>query len=258
MILGAGGVKMSKSLGNVVNPDEIVKIYGADTLRVYEMFVGPFEETAVWNTDSIIGARRFIEKVWRIGQKFSSAKGSSFAGSLSLRARRALPLGSTACETPRQESPFALERLLHKTIKKVGEDIEAMRFNTAISAMMILATEMEKTEVLDVDGYKKFLQILAPFAPHVAQEIWLSLGEKKDINISEWPPYDEKFIKDDEVKIAVQVNGKVRAEIMINISEEEEEIKRKASSDESVLKFTTGKEIKKIIYVKNRLVNIVV
>jgi leucyl-tRNA synthetase len=140
----------------------------------------------------------------------------------------------------------------------VGEDIEAMRFNTAISAMMILATEMEKAEVLDVDGYKKFLQILAPFAPHVAQEIWLSLGEKKDINISEWPPYDEKFIKDDEVKIAVQVNGKVRAEIMINVSEEEEEIKRKASSDESVLKFTTGKEIKKIIYVKNRLVNIVV
>ncbi len=130
-----------------------------------------------------------------------------------------------------------------------------MRFNTAISAMMILATEMEKVQGqslkefpqgLSLGDFKKFLQILAPFAPHVAQEIWLSLGEKKDINISEWPPYDEKFIKDDEVKIAVQVNGKVRAEIMINVSEEEEEIKRKASSDESVLKFTTGKEIKKL------------
>jgi leucyl-tRNA synthetase len=232
MILGAGGVKMSKSLGNVINPNDIVKTYGADTLRVYEMFIGPFEEAAVWNTDSIIGSRRFIEKVWRIRDRVEE-KNKKF------------------------QSPILVQKLLNKTIKKVGEDIELMRFNTAISAMMILATEMEKNE-LSTSDYKKFLQILAPFAPHIADELWISLGEKKSINISEWPKYDEALTKDDEVKIAVQVNGKVRAEIVINVSESEEIIKEKALKDEDVLKFISGKEIKKIIYVKTRLVNIVV
>jgi leucyl-tRNA synthetase len=231
MILGAGGVKMSKSLGNVVNPNDIVKTYGADTLRVYEMFIGPFEETAVWNTDSIIGARRFIEKVWRIREKVED-KNKNF------------------------QSNVLIQKLLNKTIKKVGEDIEIMRFNTAISAMMILATEMEKYEV-SINDYKKFLKILAPFAPHVSEEIWMSLGENKSINISDWPKFDEKLIKDDEIKIAIQVNGKVRAEMMINVSEEEEGIKQRAVKDQDVLKFISGKEIKKIIYVKNRLVNIV-
>ena len=258
MILGAGGVKMSKSLGNVINPDEIVKLYGADTLRVYEMFVGPFEDTAVWNTESIIGSRRFIEKVWRIGEKVKSSAESSFAGSLSPRARGALPLGSSACETPRQGNSVELTKLLHKTIKKVGEDIEAMRFNTAISAMMILATEMEKSESVDVKDFKTFLKILAPFAPHITEEIWYKLGEKKTIHNSEWPKWDEKLIKDEEIKIAVQVNGKVRAEMLIGINENEEEVKQKALSDEKVVHFISGKEIKKVIYVKNRLVNIVI
>ena len=258
MILGAGGVKMSKSLGNVINPDEIVKLYGADTLRVYEMFVGPFEDTAVWNTESIIGSRRFIEKVWRIGEKVKSSAESSFAGSLSPRARGALPLGSSACETPRQGNSVELTKLLHKTIKKVGEDIEAMRFNTAISAMMILATEMEKSESVDVKDFKTFLKILAPFAPHITEEIWYKLGEKKTIHNSEWPKWDEKLIKDEEIKIAVQVNGKVRAEMLIGINENEEEVKQKALSYEKVVHFISGKEIKKVIYVKNRLVNIVI
>ncbi len=267
MILGEGGVKMSKSLGNVVNPDEIVKIYGADTLRVYEMFMGPFEETAVWNTDSIIGARRFIEKVWRIGEKVIKTE-SSLSGSLSPRARGALPLGSTACETPRQENSVLLTKLLHKTIKKVSGDIEAMRFNTAISAMMILVTEMEKEQGLSLEDYKKFLQILAPFAPHVAEEIWHLLGDptsprlrgakEKSINISDWPEWDEKLIKEDEMKIMIQVNGKVRGEIMVGSNENEEKIKKEAQEHLSVKKFTEGKEIKKIIYVKGRLVNIVI
>ena len=246
MILGAGGVKMSKSLGNVVNPDEIVKIYGADTLRVYEMFMGPFEEAAVWNTDSIIGARRFIEKVWRIGEKVLKQKNSSGL---------TLPgvLGGAHIV-----QNYSISKLLNKTIKKVGEDIEAMRFNTAISAMMILATEMEKSETVSKENYKKFLQILAPFAPHVTESIWQSLGEKKSINISSWPEYDKKLIKDEEIKIVVQVNGKVRAEMMIEVDADDEKVKNLAKIDASILKFIEGKEIKKIIYVKNRLVNIVV
>ncbi len=232
MILGAGGVKMSKSLGNVVNPDEIVKTYGADTLRVYEMFLGPFEEAAVWNTESIIGARRFIEKVWRIGQKISAS--------------------------PDTSTNLYLRKLLHKTIKKVEEDIEAMRFNTAISAMMILATEMEKGEAIEADDFKKFLKILAPFAPHLTEELWQTLGEKKSLTLADWPKWDKNLIKDDEVKIVIQVNGKVRAEMMIALNETEEEVKKKALNNENVLKFISQDKIKKIIYVKNRLINIVI
>ena len=236
MILGEGGVKMSKSLGNVVNPDDIVKTYGADTLRVYEMFMGPFEDAAVWNTDSIIGARRFIEKVWRIGNKVS-VNSKNFSDS---------------------HFSSSLKKLLHKTIKKVSEDIEAMRFNTAISAMMILATEMEKSEMVEKDDFKKFLQILNPFAPHVCEELWHSLKEKSYIGLSKWPEYDEKLMKDKEIKIVIQVNGKVRAEMMISADEKEENIKEKALQNENVQRFTLGVIPQKMIYVKNRLISIVI
>ncbi|HNW71645.1 MAG TPA: class I tRNA ligase family protein [Candidatus Paceibacterota bacterium] len=238
MILGAGGVKMSKSLGNVVNPDQIVKTYGADTLRVYEMFMGPFEDAAVWNTESIIGSRRFIEKVWRIGEKIKSS--------------------SSHTTERKKNSSNSIVKLLHKTIKKVSEDIEAMRFNTAISSMMILTTEMEKAESVSKDDYKKFLQILSPFAPHIAEEIWNSFGEKKSINYSKWPSWDENLIKDEEIKIIIQVNGKVRAEIMISADENEENIKKNATMHPSVQKFIENREIKRIIYVKNKLVNLVI
>jgi leucyl-tRNA synthetase len=246
MILGEGGVKMSKSLGNVINPDEIVKTYGADTLRVYEMFMGPFSQSVAWSTESIIGSRRFIEKVWRLS-------------------RTVLDTNPKMSKTVLDSSP-ELQKLLHKTIKKVGEDIEEMHFNTAISSLMILATEMEKNDV-SVKDYKKFLQILAPFAPHVAEDIWQKtvFGEtslktvfKDSIHLSKWPKYDESLIKDEEIKIAVQVNGKVRTEIMIQVDESEEEIKKQATSNEIILRHTNGKEIKKIIYVKGRLINIVI
>ncbi|MBI3888181.1 class I tRNA ligase family protein [Candidatus Nomurabacteria bacterium] len=243
MILGEGGVKMSKSLGNVINPDEIVKTYGADTLRIYEMFMGPFSQSVAWSTESIIGSRRFIEKVWRVGLEVLKQKNSS-------------ALLHPSDGTFRLQNSSVV-KLLHKTIKKVSEDIEEMRFNTAISSLMILATEMEKSEV-SIKDYKKFLQILAPFAPHVAEELWTALGEKKSIHLSAWPKYDESLIKDEEIKIAVQVNGKVRAEIMIGADESEEEIKNKAISSEGVLKYIEGKEIKKVIYVKGRLINIVI
>jgi leucyl-tRNA synthetase len=231
------------------------------------MFMGPFEDSAVWNTESIIGSRRFIEKVWRIGQKIVSEPKSSSAGSLSTPTGAALTLGLSACERPCRENFSSLSKLLNKTIKKVGEDIEDMHFNTAISAMMILATEMEKEQgrtlnpqkspTLNLEDFKKFLQILAPFAPHLAEEIWHLLGEKKSIHFSAWPKYDKKLIRDDKIKIAVQVNGKVRAEIMIRVDESEEDIKKKALENDAVFRFMAGAEPRKVIYVKNRLVNIV-
>jgi leucyl-tRNA synthetase len=246
MILGEGGVKMSKSLGNVINPDEIVKMYGADTLRIYEMFMGPFEESVAWSTESIIGSRRFIEKVWRIGEKLATQ-------SKNLRGPR-----KGVSQTVANSSSASLVKLLHKTIKKVSEDIENMYFNTAISAMMILATEMEKAKSISSQDYKKFLQILAPFAPYMVEELWSMLGEKKSINFSSWPKWDENLIKDEEIKIVVQINGKVRAEIMIQADDNEEIIKQKTLANEAVLRHRAGRDVKKIIYVKNRLINIVI
>ena len=253
MILGEGGVKMSKSLGNVINPDEIVKTYGADTLRVYEMFMGPFNQSVAWSTESIIGARRFIEKVWRIGNKVV----------LQINSDKKLiktdkKYQGTSVSNQSSSVNFSIEKLLNKTIKKVEEDIEEMHFNTAISSMMILATEMEKAENIKIEDYKKFLQILSPFAPHITEEIWSNLGHKNSINLSNWPKWDKSLIQDEEIKIAVQINGKVRAEIMVKTDENGEEIKKRAVSTEAILKHLAGKKTKKVIYVKNRLINIVV
>ena len=228
MILGEGGVKMSKSLGNVINPDEMVKIYGADTLRIYEMFMGPFDQSVAWSTESIIGARRFIEKIWRLQFK----------------------VGKT--------SDSGIKKILNKTIKKVSEDIENMNFNTAISSMMILATEIENEKSVSREDYKKFLQILSPFAPHITEELWSLLGEKKSINLSTWPKVDETFLKDEEIKIVIQINGKVRAQIIVKASDPEEKIKERVFSDPSVLKHLGNKGIKRTIYIKNRLINLVV
>ncbi|MEX2029011.1 MAG: class I tRNA ligase family protein [Candidatus Paceibacterota bacterium] len=252
MILGEGGVKMSKSLGNVINPDDIVKTYGADTLRIYEMFMGPFDQSVVWSTESIIGPRRFLEKVWNIGYKISKNQ-KNFS------APRVAPKKSEELNQAVQNSSgfLALEKLLHKTIKKVSEDIENMRFNTAISAMMILANEMEKANQLEAESYKLFLQLLSPFAPHITEEIWFNLGHKKSIHIMDWPKWNEDMIKEEEIKIVVQINGKVRTEIMIGADEREEDVKHRILKNEIVLKYTEGQNVKRVVYVKNRLINIV-
>ncbi|MEK7081320.1 MAG: class I tRNA ligase family protein [Patescibacteria group bacterium] len=224
MILGEGGVKMSKSLGNVINPDEIVKTYGADTLRIYEMFMGPFSQSVAWSTESIIGARRFLERAWNLQTKVSKT---------------------------------AFDTTLNKTIKKVTEDIKEMKFNTAISTLMIFINEVGKSDSISQDAYEKFLKLLSPFAPHIAEEIWFNLGHKDSIHLSSWPKWDENLIKDEEIKIAVQINGKVRAEIMIQVDDNEEIIKQKTLANEAVLRYLAGRDAKKIIYVKNRLINIV-
>jgi leucyl-tRNA synthetase len=250
MILGEGGVKMSKSLGNVINPDEIVKIYGADSLRIYEMFMGPFNQSVAWSTESIIGSRRFIEKVWRIQAKLTN--------DFSRSGRDRDPENRGPEKLFESEAYLKLQKLLNKTIKKVSADIESMYFNTAISAMMILATEMEKVESVSLEDYKKFLQILSPFAPHVTEELWASVGEKKSIHSSVWPKEDESLLQDEEIKIMIQINGKLRTEIMVKSDDDEKKIKQQAVSNEAILKHISGKEVKKVIYVKNRLINIVV
>jgi len=225
MILGEGGVKMSKSVGNVVNPDDIVKTYGADTLRIYEMFMGPFEESVAWSTESIIGSRRFIERVWNMQYRVQKNK---------------------------KYTEFEIE----KAVKKVTEDIEEMKFNTAISTLMIFTNDVGKLEFISQVAYEKFLQILAPFAPHITEEIWSNLGNKESIHLSNWPKWDESLVKDKEIKIAVQINGKVRTEILIQADDGEEEVKKKALGNETVLRYMAAGQPKKIIYVKNRVINI--
>ncbi|MFA6514801.1 MAG: class I tRNA ligase family protein [Candidatus Paceibacterota bacterium] len=229
MVLATDGRKMSKRWGNVINPDDIVKNYGADTLRVYEMFMGPFEQSLPWSTESIIGSRRFIDRVFRLQEKISDKKSS-----------------------------IEIEKILHKTIKKVSEDIENFAFNTAISSMMILVNEFEKTDFINKDDFKKFLQILSPFAPHITEEIWQNLGEKKSIHKSSWPKWDKKKIIDEMIKIAIQVNGKVRTELIIPIDMTEQKIKDLALKNEKIVVWTQNKEIKKIIYIPHRVINIVV
>ena len=229
LILAEDGQKMSKSLGNVINPDEVIEKFGADSFRMYEMFMGPLEMAKPWNTNGIIGIRRFLEKVWRLYEK---VQGSSDKGQ-------------------------GLEILLHKTIKKVGEDIENLRFNTAISAMMILVNEAGSAQSLSKEFSKGLLLILAPFAPHIAEELWEMIGEKPSIHKQPWPKFDPKLIVESEITIVVQINGKLRDNIVVSADASEDEIKSKASSSETVKKFTAGKKIVKVIYVPKKLVNIV-
>ncbi len=235
MIGGADGRKMSKRWGNVINPDDVIKTYGADTLRVFEMFLGPFDSHLPWSEQGIIGSRRFIERIYRLGYKVSDFTSSQ----------------------------KELEQTLHKTIKKVTEDISSFSFNTAISSMMILLNEMEKVasseqQVVSKEDFKIFLQILAPFAPHISEELWSMMGESKSIHKSTWPKYDPKKLVSDTIKIVVQVNGKVRAELNVGIDIGEEEVKAMALKDKAILPWIEGKEVKRVIYVKGRLVNIVV
>jgi leucyl-tRNA synthetase len=230
MILGEGGIKMSKSKGNVVNPDDTVKNYGADTLRLYEMFMGPFDQSISWDTASIIGSYRFLEKVWRTSKKVTAKKIEN----------------------------KNLEKLTHQSIKKVTDDIEVMSFNTAISNMMILVNEYEKQEILNKKEFLLFLQILAPFAPHLAEELWSNLGEKKSIHLSAWPTADTQKLTRTEVKIVIQINGKVRATLEIQAGQSEENVIKLALANPQVSKWLESGQHKKAIYIKDRLLNFVV
>ncbi|MFA6392872.1 MAG: class I tRNA ligase family protein [Candidatus Paceibacterota bacterium] len=252
MILAEGGVKMSKSLGNTVDPKDIVTLYGADTLRIYEMFIGPFDQSVAWSTESIIGSRRFLDKVWRVAQQLQMSTDKK------LQINTDKKSVSISDYNQGQSVNFSIEKLLHKTIKKIEEDIESMSFNTAISSMMILVNEMEKATNVNEKDFKMFLQILAPFAPHITEEIWQNLDGKKSIHLSSWPKYDKNKIIDEKIMIGVQVNGKVRTEISIDKDIGEDEVKNLVLKNKDILVWIEEKEVKRVIYVKGRIVNIVV
>lgn len=230
LILAKGGEKMSKSKGNVVNPDEVVAQYGADTLRAYIMFMGPFDQAVEWDDNGLVGVKRFLDKVWNLQEKVVSKT---------------------------EKINLELQTSLHQTIQKVGEDIEGMRFNTAISKMMELVNEMSKEEKLPGSYYSLLLKILSPFAPHLCEELWSILGNKNTLVHEPWPEYDPELAKESTLTIAIQINGKVRDQISVDADAAEDEVKKLALASEKVQKWLEGKEPKKVIYVKGRLVSIV-
>ena len=231
LILASDGRKMSKRWGNVIDPSDVIDQFGADAFRLYEMFMGPFTQSIAWNTDGVVGTRRFLDKVWRLGQKIDKNQQS----------------------TKNRE----IESLLHRTIKKVGEDIEEFKFNTAISCLMICVNELEKSSELATKDYRLLLLLLSPFAPHIAEELWSQMGEKKSIFLAPWPKYDAKKIVAESVNVAVQVNGKVRAVIAIASGTSEDEVKAQALADENVQSHIGDKTVKKVIYIPGKIVSIV-
>ena len=231
MILGEGGEKMSKSRGNVVNPDDIVKAYGADTLRLYIMFIGDFEQAAIWSDNAVKGCKRFLDKIWNLAESCD---------------------GSLACTA-------ANEAALHKCIKKVADDIESMKFNTAIAAMMTLVGEMQKNGCSKGD-MKALLVMLSPFAPHMAEELWEMLGFAGEGFACQqrWPEYDESKTAASEITMAVQVGGKLRGSIVVPAGADNDAIVAAAMADSKVRKFTDGMQLVKSIVVPGRLVNLIV
>lgn len=231
MILGEDGEKMSKSRGNVINPDDVIKGYGADTLRVYEMFMGPFEDSKPWSTSGIEGSFRFLQKVWRIFEEK---------------------------ELTEDEPGEELNRLLHKTIKKVTEDIENFKFNTAVSAMMVLANAMLHEKQVHRKVMEPFVLILSPFAPHLAEEIWNQLGQSETLAYEAWPEFDEALTVDNTFELIFSVNGKKRGSAKVSKSITKEEAIELAMEYENVQRNMEGKEVIKEIYVPGKLVNVVV
>lgn len=238
MILGEDGQKMSKSRGNVINPDDIIRDYGADSMRVYEMFMGPLEVSKPWSTAGLVGVSRFLERLWAIGEK---------------------PLCTDLSESGlSEEDQQKLVRLLHKTIKKVSHDTETLNFNTAISQMMIYSGELAKAERIPRSLWEPFVLLLAPYAPHLAEELWQKLGYSESLAYAPWPTYDEELCKETEVTIVVQVNGKIRDKFNVAPGTSKEELEKTAQTLPGVQKWIEGHRVIKIISVPDKLVNIVV
>jgi len=238
MILGGDGQKMSKSRGNVVNPDKVVADYGADSTRLYEMFMGPLEATKPWNMQGVEGVYRFLQRAWRMVVDEDTGE-----------------LAEAVKDADADETTL---RLLYQTIKKAGNDIESFGFNTAISQMMIFVNHLSKQEVRPKVVIEKFILVLAPFAPHIAEELWERLGHTDTLAYQPWPQYDKELIKEKEIELAIQVNGKIKDKIVVAADADDEQIKQKALACENVKKALGGKEPKKVIVIKSRLVNIVV
>ncbi len=229
MILGSNGEKMSKSRGNVVNPDDIVREYGADTLRTYEMFIGAFDLAASWSDEGVKGCRRFLDRVWKLQDIL--VEGDSYSADL--------------------------ETSFHKTIKKVSDDFEALKYNTAIAALMTLINELYKKGSVNKAEYKTFLALLNPVAPHITEELWDLAGFDGRVYQASWPVYDEAKTVEDEIEIAIQISGKVRGKLMIAVDEDKDSVISRAKANEAIAPLLEGKTIVKEIYVPGKIVNIV-
>ncbi|ARA98757.1 MULTISPECIES: leucine--tRNA ligase [Geobacillus] len=236
MILGENNEKMSKSKGNVVNPDDIVESHGADTLRLYEMFMGPLEASIAWSTKGLDGARRFLERVWRL---FVTEDGQ---------------LNPNIVDEPANDT---LERVYHQTVKKVTEDYEALRFNTAISQLMVFINEAYKAEQMKKEYMEGFVKLLSPVCPHIGEELWQKLGHTDTIAYEPWPTYDEAKLVEDVVEIVIQINGKVRAKLNVPADLSKEALEERALADEKIKEQLAGKTVRKVITVPGKLVNIV-
>jgi leucyl-tRNA synthetase len=223
------GAKMSKSKGNVITPDVLIKKYGADTMRLYELFMGPADQATEWSDKGVKGCHRFLNKVWSLQEK-----------------------------TSREEKNGNLEKLVHQTVKKVTEDIDSFRFNTAVSSLMILANEMEKEKSVPLESYKTMVKLASPMVPHISEEIWSRLGGKKSIFFEKWPEYNRSFIKKETFELIIQVNGKVRDRMEVKSGTTEEKIRELTLRREKVKKWIERKEIKRIIFVPGKLINLVI
>ena len=229
MILGDNNEKMSKSRGNVVNPDDIVRDFGADTLRCYEMFIGDFEKSAPWSENGVKGCRKFLDKVWRTQELVD------------------------------EDSNFEkMETLTHQTIKKVSEDYENLKFNTAIAQLMTLLNEFNNLDKISKEQYKIFLILLNPVCPHITEEIWQRMGYEGYVHEASWPEYDESKTILDVIELPIQVNGKLRTTVEIGREASENEVFEKAIKDDVVAKYLENKNVVKKIYVKGRIFNIIV
>ena len=237
MILGENNEKMSKSKGNVVNPDEIVESHGADTLRLYEMFMGPLDGSIAWSANGVDGSRRFLDRIWRL---LIDDNGN---------------LNPKIKENLEQES--GLEKIYHQTVKKVTEDYEALHFNTAISQLMVFINEAYKADVLPISYVEGFVKLISPIAPHIAEELWDKLGYSGTIAYEGWPAFDEAKLKDDEVEIVIQINGKVKHKLLVPINTNKDALEQIAMDDDKIKEQIDGKTIRKVIAVPGKLVNIV-
>lgn len=230
MILGEGGVKMSKSLGNVINPDDIIKNFGADSMRLYEMFMGPLQVSKPWSIKGVSGVHRFLDRVWRVSER----------------------------KQTEENPPSALLKLLHQTIKKVSHDTSNLEFNTAISQLMIFINGIFKEEKLYTVLWEPFVLLLAPYAPHLGEELWKKLGHSNTLTYETWPSWDENLVKEDTAEVVIQINGKVRTKLHIPAGTSREEIEKMAFENERIQSLLEGKSIVKTIVVPDKLVNIVV
>lgn len=228
LILGPDGNKMSKSKGNVIDPDDYVQRLGADTVRTYLSFIGPYNETGSypWNPDGIVGVRRFLEKVWRLQAKVSGEKSSNL-------------------------------HLVHSTIKKVEESLRSVKMNTVVSALMIFSNELDKQKEISEEEYNTLLLLLAPFAPHMTEEVWAKMGHEDSVHTDSWPKYEEKYLLADKITLAVQINGKVRATLEVSPEESEDEVVDKALSLPDVVKWLNGQKPKKVIVISGKIISVV-